>query len=87
MAQHLDFLYEQYGFHAGRQGYFVASSPAASAAVFTRLREGYPTAIGKRVIENKYSTDVESSPPPPRGLLKTSTGSTLNLLLLLRAYV
>jgi len=43
---------------------------------------------GRGVIENKHSTDVESSPPlppppPPRGLLRTSTRPTLNLLLLL----
>ena len=40
--------------------------------------------LARGVIENKQSTDVEYTAPPPRGLLRTSTRTTLNLLVILR---
>lgn len=52
VAQHLDWLYGEYGYHAGRAGYFVADTPAASKAVFERLRSGYPTSVGPLAVES-----------------------------------
>lgn len=52
VAQHLDWLYGEYGYHAGRAGYFVADTPDASRAVFERLRGGYPKAVGPLAVES-----------------------------------
>jgi len=42
LAGYLDRIRAEYGFFAGRQGYYIASDPSVSAAVFARLREiGY----------------------------------------------
>eukprot|EP00959_Pyramimonas_sp_CCMP1952_P308495 6456345-Pyramimonas_sp.AAC.1 len=46
-ASHLAYLGEIYGHHATRAHYFVAPTPAASAAVFGRLRGTPPATCGR----------------------------------------
>ena len=46
MYDELRALHAAYGPHASRQHYFVAPSPAASAAVFARLRRDSPDTCG-----------------------------------------
>ena len=70
----------EYGYHAGRASYFIADTPAASKAVFERLRgEGYPTSIGPLAVESVRDLGTGGV------VVQTSTQSFLHSLDLIKA--
>lgn len=69
LAAHWQRLRQRYGAFEFRSGYFVASPPSRSAAVFERLRAAPPAAIGGCPVRavRDLGTGVDTSQPGGSG--------------------
>lgn len=65
LEQHWQQLRQRYGAFEYRSGYFLASPPSKSAAVFERLRSNVPTSIGGCTVTGvrDLGTGVDTAQP------------------------
>lgn len=65
LAEHWNQLLQRYGALYYRSGYFVASPPSRSAAVFERLRVQVPASIGDYAVEavRDLGTGIDTAQP------------------------
>lgn len=79
LAAHWQRLRQRYGAFEFRSGYFVASPPSRSAAVFERLRAAPPAAIGGCPVRavRDLGTGVDTSQPDGRAVLPWQAGDLM----------
>eukprot|EP01096_Ripella_sp_DP13-Kostka_P000575 TRINITY_DN10628_c0_g1_i1.p1 TRINITY_DN10628_c0_g1~~TRINITY_DN10628_c0_g1_i1.p1 ORF type:complete len:590 (+),score=245.02 TRINITY_DN10628_c0_g1_i1:27-1796(+) len=81
--QHLDSLYEKYGYYATQNRYFFCYDPKKMERIFDRIRKlengSYPTSVGGFAIKSvrDLTTGFDSSQPDQKAILPTSSSTQM----------